>query len=375
MGALRTAWNQSAVLIVPAGLVALVAVLCGLFADGATQSIVRSALIELILVVGLYIYSGNSGIMSFGQTSFMAIGAYASALLTVPVMQKQFLWPDFPEAGSFLLQVQVHPVLAALAAGVFAAVIAVVVGFPLMKMSGFQASIATLALLIVINVIIANWKAVTHGTSTIIGVPPVATLWNTLAVAEAAIVIAYLYQISGRGLKLRAVREDPHAAAAIGISIVLERVAAFGLSAFVVAIAGALYAYTNPFSSDSFYLTLTFYSIAVLVIGGQFSLWGAVLGTTIVSTFTELTRHAEMGMHIGPLEIVMPVGTTEVGLGIAMLLVLVIRPAGIAGGQEASWPWLLLARRRARRLADAAASTGDLTTTRVSPPDGRPGAG
>jgi len=351
MSGLAHAARQSGVLLVPAGLVAGIAIACGLLADPASQSIVRSALIELVLVVGLYIYSGNSGIISFGQTSFMAIGAYTTALLTIPVMQKHFLWPDFPKLGGFILAVQLHPVLAALIAGFLAALIAVVVGFPLMKMAGFQASIATLALLIIFNVVIANWKSVTHGTSTVIGVPPVVTLWNALAVAEVAIAGAWLYQISGRGLRLRAVREDVHAAAAIGISIVGERIVAFGLSAFVVAIAGALYALTNPFSADTFYLTLTFNSIAILVIGGQASLWGAVLGTTMVALFTDITRRAETGIDFGTWALAAPVGTTEVGLGIAMLIVLIVRPRGLTGGYEAAWPWLALKRRRAGQAA------------------------
>jgi branched-chain amino acid transport system permease protein len=338
-----------AALIMPALLVALIVIPSGLWADAATKSIVRSALIQLTVVLGLYIYSGNSGIMSFGQTSFMAIGAYVVALLAIPVMQKRFLWPDFPEAGHFILAMQLHPVAATLVAGVFAAIVAAVVGFPLMKMSGFAASIATLALLIVFNVIIANWKAVTHGTSTVIGVPPLATLWSTFAVAEAAIVIAFLYQISGRGLRLRATREDSRAAEAIGINAALERNIAFALSAFVMAVAGALYAFTNPFSVDTFYLTLTFISIAMLVIGGQRRLWGAGGRTVVVSVFVHPARRAEGGFDIGALSLAAPVGTTEVGLGIVMLLVLIARPNGLVGGREATWPWLAFAAWRERR--------------------------
>jgi branched-chain amino acid transport system permease protein len=342
-----------AALIIPALLIALIVVPSGLWADAATKSIVRSALIQLVVVVGLYIYSGNSGIMSFGQTSFMAIGAYVVALLTIPVMQKRFLWPDFPEAGHFILATQLHPVAATVVAGLFAAIIAAIVGFPLMKMSGFAASIATLALLIIFNVVIANWKAVTHGSSTVIGVPPVATLWSTFAVAEAAILVAFLYQISGRGLRLRATREDSHAAEAIGIDAVLERSIAFALSAFVMAVAGALYAFTNPFSVDTFYLTLTFISIAMLVIGGQRSLWGAVVGTVVVSVFVDLARRAESGFDIGGWSVAAPVGTTEVGLGIVMLVVLIARPSGLVGGREATWPWVVLAGWRAQRSASA----------------------
>ena len=223
-----------------------------------------------------------------------------------------------------------------------------------MRMSGFQASIATLALLIVVNVVISNWESVTHGTSTLIGVPPVATLWNLLAVAEGAIVVAFLYQRSWRGLRLRAVREDPYAAAALGINAMWERLGAFALSAFVVGIAGAMYAYTNPFSADAFYLTLTFYTIAVLVIGGQASLWGAALGATIVSTFVEVMRVTETGVHLGSWKLTTPVGTTEVSLGVAMLIVLLALPAGITRGREAVWPWVAVTNWRSVRRARAA---------------------
>ena len=344
MGVVSRMWRDSATLLVPAGLVAFVAAYCGLFSSAATQLIVTSALIKLVIVVGLFIFSGNSGIMSFGHLSFMAIGAYVCALLTIPILQKQFLFEDFPSAGSFILDLQINPVVAALVAGLLAAVFAGLVGIPLMRMSGFQASIATLALLIVVNVVISNWESVTHGTSTLIGVPAVATLWNTLAVAEGAIVVAYLYLRSGRGLRLRAAREDPYAASSLGISVVLERLVGFALSAFVVGVAGAMYAFSNPFSADTFYLTLTFYTIAVLVIGGQASLWGAVLGATLVSTFTEIMRVTETGMHVGGVRVTTPVGTTEVGLGLAMLIVLLVRPAGITGGREAVWPWIAVRR-------------------------------
>jgi branched-chain amino acid transport system permease protein len=322
----------------------------GIFADYSTQYTVTGVLINLILVVGLYIFAGNSGIMSFGHPSFMAIGAYACALMTIPPLHKRFLFPDFPTNALFILHLDVNPVVAALAAGLLAAVFAMIVGYPLMRLSGMPAGISTLALLVFVNVVISNWDSVTHGTSTIVGVPQMSTLWSTLLVAEGVIVLAFLYQTSGRGLRLRAIREDQYAASALGMSVVFERWVGFVLSAFVLGLGGAMYAYFIPFQSSDFYLTLTFYVIAVLVIGGRSSLWGAVLGTTLVALFTETMRHVEQGVLIGSIQVQTPIGTTDVGLGLAMLLVLLLRPDGLTGGHEAVWPWDLWARRRTGRV-------------------------
>jgi hypothetical protein len=86
----------------PAALVAGIVVLCGLFADAGTQSVVRSALIQLILVVGLYIYSGIPGSCRRAD-KLHGDRRLCECAPDRPVMQKHFLWPDFPSAGQFVL--------------------------------------------------------------------------------------------------------------------------------------------------------------------------------------------------------------------------------------------------------------------------------
>jgi branched-chain amino acid transport system permease protein len=322
----------------PCVLLFVVVLLVAELGSQGTQNTTVSALISVIVVVGMYVFVGNSGIVSFGHIGFMAIGAYATALVTIPKQSKAFLFPEFPQHARFIMRLELGPVEGAVLAALFTLVFAMIIGFPLMRLAAFQSGMATLALLIVISVVISNWEAVTHGTSTIIGVPPHATVWSALVVALLTIAGAYLYQISGRGLRLRAAREDEYAASAAGINIVLERWIAFGISGFFVALGGAMYAFYLPFASATFYLPLTFLTVAMLIIGGRNSLWGAVVGVVLVSTVSEVLRRYEAGASLGPVQVTLPSGSTEVVLALVMLTVLLLRPDGLTGGVEVTWP-------------------------------------
>src|SRR5581483_4404455 len=184
---------------------------------------------------------------------------------------------------------------------------------------------ATLSLLIIFFVVISSWEAVTGGTNTMIGVPTHATVRVMLVVTLLTVLIAYLYQVSGPGLRLRASREDEFAAKALGINVVLERWIAFSLSAFLVGGAGAMYAYFIPFSTSTFYLPLTFLTVAMLIIGGRNSLWGAVSGSVLISFLAEIFRRLESGTDVAGVHIDIPLGSTEVLIALTMLLVLILR--------------------------------------------------
>jgi branched-chain amino acid transport system permease protein len=317
----------------------------------STQNTAVAALINVMIVVGMYVFVGNSGIVSFGHVGFVAVGAYACALLTIPVIQKEFLFPNFPHVARFVVHNQLGAITGGLAAAGFTALVAAVIGFPLMRLAVFQAGMATLSLLIIITVVIAGWSSVTGGTNTMIGVPPHATVRTALVVVLLMVVIAYLYQISGPGLRLRAAREDHFAASAIGINVVLERWLAFSLSAFLVGGAGAMYAFYIPFGSSAFYLPLTFFTVAMLIIGGRNSLWGAVTGSVLISVLAEIFRRLEAGSDVAGIHAKIPNGSTEVLVALTMLLVLILRPDGLTGGKEVRVPRRLLERAERRRAA------------------------
>jgi branched-chain amino acid transport system permease protein len=319
-------------------LIALVACVTYLGALGSEslQRTVLQMLVNLVLVVGLYIFVGNSGIFSFGQLTFMAVGAYTYALLTIPPDSKQLLLPGLP---SWLADLHLSRLVATVIAACVAGVLALVLAVPIMRLTGITASLATFAILIIANVVVSNWRDVTGGTSGMTGVPLTLGREEALAWAAGAVVVAYVFQRSLVGFKLRASREDDVAARSIGIGVVNERRAAFVLSALVTGVGGALFAqFVGSFSPEAFYFNLTFLTIAMLVVGGIRSLAGAVLGTLLISATAEFLHEIEGGFALGPIDLGPRPGLREVGLALIMLLVLVLWPNGLTGGRELRFP-------------------------------------
>ena len=175
----------------------------------SNQRYLNRALIELLVVIGLYIFVGNSGVLSFGHISFMAIGAYVTAWLVIPPETKKLLLPGLP---SFLTAAHWPSELGILVGGVVAAAFALVVGVPLMRLSGISASIATFALLAIVNAVTSNWTAMTGGQASLYGLPVYRGAFVALAWVVAAILGAALYQASGSGFRLQGSREDEVAA-------------------------------------------------------------------------------------------------------------------------------------------------------------------
>jgi branched-chain amino acid transport system permease protein len=85
---------------------------------------------------------------------------------------------------------------------------------------------------------------------------------------------------------------------------------------------------------DPFYLDLSFIKIAMLVVGGMFSLTGAVTGVVVVTAIVELLRLLERGVPAGGTSFALPQGSQEIGLGIVMALILIFRPTGLSKGRE-----------------------------------------
>jgi branched-chain amino acid transport system permease protein len=301
------------------------------------QRIVADAFVKVVMVVGLYIFVGNSGILSFGHASFMTIAAYLSAWLTMLPRQKQMI---LPELWPFLTQIQVSFVPAALLGATAAAVFALIIGFPLMRLSGLAASIGTFAVLAIIHTVYGNWDSMTYGQGALIGLPIYADVWVTMVWVLITMAAAFLYQQSRFGAALRASREDEVAARALGINVFSQRWIAFVLSAFFVAIGGVLKGhYLGTLWIADFYLEITFLTIAMLVVGGRASMAGAVLGPLIICALLEFLRLVEVGVTIGTFRLAVPPGLRETGVALLMLIILLFRPKGLTGGREVPWPW------------------------------------
>jgi branched-chain amino acid transport system permease protein len=331
--------RESAVRLAPLILLAMLVILvasAAAFAPIVLQRRVTQALIMLVGVVGLYVFAGNSGVFSFGNVGFMAIAAYVSALLTMAPGQKSVFLPDLPK----LLAEQHWPApMGVLAGGAAAAAVGVLAGFPLMRLSGISASIATFSILVVVYVGLGNWTSVTGGQNSLMGLPNYVGLWTATIWVVVVIAIAFAYQESRGGLLLRASREDEAAAKAAGVDIVRHRWIAFTLSAFLSGVSGALFAhFLGTVRVETYYLDLTFLLIAMLVIGGAGSLTGAVAGTLAISLLTEALREAEAGFSIGGIRVAAPAGLGDSALALLMLIIILYRPKGIAGGREIGFP-------------------------------------
>ncbi|MCB1445615.1 MAG: branched-chain amino acid ABC transporter permease [Rhizobiaceae bacterium] len=332
-GALRDIVRRSATLLILVALV-LAIVLLAQLGDIVMQRRVIYGLVNLVAVVGLYIFMGNSGVLNFSNVAFMAIGAYTSALLTMPPMMKNTFLPDLPV---WLAAAQVPSLAGAFAAGAVAGLVALVVGWPIMRLSGIGAAIATMSLLIICYIVLGNWNSLTGGQQSLMGLPAYVGLWTSGIWAMVAIFIAYVYQETRWAIALRASREDEVAARASGVRIVRQRLVAFVLSAVVSGIAGALYGhFLGTLRVETFYLDPTFLFISMLVVGGMRSLTGAVVGTIGISLLTEILRLLEVGVALPGTDMTLSTapGLGDVALAAVMLLIILFRPQGITGGRE-----------------------------------------
>ncbi|HET9323985.1 MAG TPA: branched-chain amino acid ABC transporter permease [Gaiellaceae bacterium] len=290
-----------------------------------------NALVSVAIVVAIYVFIGNSGVLSFGQISFVAVGAFVAGIMTIPLESKTGVLPQlFPVLRDHTVGNLVSLLLAAGAGGLFA----FAVGLPLMRLSGLAAGIATFAVLEVTHNILREWTKIGPGATTLSLVPETTDALQATLGALVVIGLAFLYQRSRLGRRLRASREDPAAARGVGVNVHRERLWAFTASGALAGFAGGLLVHLlGSITTEQVYLELTFVTLAMLVIGGLTSLWGAVVGALVVSGLDSFLTEAEQGVHVG-FSIDLPQGTRLIFLGAIMAVVVIVRPSGLTGGRE-----------------------------------------
>ena len=153
----RKSWLTLGLLLLPVALLVLGAEHSGV---RVFERIAINLCISLVLAVGLQVFMGNSGILSFAHIGFMGVGAYASALLSIPAQMKGMALPDLYPA---IADLQLSPYLAIAIGGLAAAAVAAVASYPLMRLSDAAAVITSFALLVVLHTIMLHWSEVTNG--------------------------------------------------------------------------------------------------------------------------------------------------------------------------------------------------------------------
>jgi branched-chain amino acid transport system permease protein len=348
-------------LVAPILLIIVVA-LIGSATSAATQQYFITALVSVAMVIGLYVFIGNSGVISFGQISFVAIGAYAAGELTIPTQPKHFVLPGL---WSFLQNHSVGNVPSlAIAAGI-GALYALVIGLPLMRLSGLSAGIATFAVLEITYNVLTFWPKIAPESGQTLSLVPTSTGLSQAAVgAIIAAAVAFGYQSTRRGRLLRASREDQSAAVGIGVNIHRERWVAFTLSGAICGLAGGLLVHQiGAITPSQVYLELTFLTLAMLVVGGVGSLWGATVGAVLISLLDSYLNQAENGLHLGLFKLTLPAGAADGILGLLMVVMLIVRPRGLTAGREWDLGIPSVLRRRLGPAPAIANGAGAPTTT------------
>ena len=315
-----------------AALIIAIGVLTAFFASNYQLRLVYSTFVNLIVVLGLQVFMGNSRLTNLSHSAFMGIGAYAAAICVTPVAMKQIALPDAPWGlNAFALD----PLTSAIVALIITGSISFLVGLLIVRMTGTGATIATLAILVIVHSIFLYRTDIFKGNQAFFGIPQVFSLTSIVILAVVVIFIVRGFRESPWGVMLRASADDETGAASMGVNVPRLRLIAWVLSGLILASAGIAYAYfLGTISARPFYFNHVFLTLAMLIFGGMRTVTGAVLGTFAISFGLEVVRWLETGPVVVGIDLPEVLGLSGVMLGLVIVLTMALRPVGVMGDRE-----------------------------------------
>jgi branched-chain amino acid transport system permease protein len=249
--------------------------------------------VNIVLAWSVYVIL-LAGSLSFANGGFMAIGAYASGVLTV--------------------KLGIPLIAAALIAGLIAGAVGVLVGFPALRTRGIYLMLVTVGITVSVKAIIESIDYVggIQGFGGMVGTTP----WHVIALVVLAGCALWLLSKSPLQRILDAVREDEVSAASLGINTVYVKLVCFGVGAFLAAIAGSLYAHhLIHVTPDQFGIVPSVFIVLYAVLGGTNNMWGPPIGAAIMTLIPEVVRSLE--------------SWRPTAFGMIILVLLLIRPDGL----------------------------------------------
>lgn len=314
---------------------------------GAAERLVTFALIDAVLVLGIKVYVGNTGILSFGHIGFGAIAGYTFAVFAISPAEKAKRISDAPFG---LADVSVSTWWAVLIAIGVTLVVALVVGVGLAR-SGAEsgavsATVITLALLFVTHEVARNWPDLTGGDRAGLSFRIGGTLDTRAPVylaLFAAILVARLYGQSRGGRLAVAAREDNLAARSMGVNPLVQQMVALLISVAVVSVGASLRVYENgSILPQDMFFDLTLVTLVMLIVGGRRSVTGALVGVAVITAGRELARRLGqdgfevfgVGLDEAPLDWIFRENLKTVFLGVSMLGFMIWRPSGLLDDWE-----------------------------------------
>lgn len=302
-------------------------------------SIIEKSLVYAVVALSMNIVTGFTGLFSLGQAGFMALGAYTTAILTIPVASR----PNVYYMNGILpaLENAVVPIPVALILGGFvAALFAALIGIPVLKLKSDYLAIATLGFSEIIRAVIASpmMDKITNGSYGLKSIPGFKSSVECFAFSLICIVLMILIINSSTGRDFKAIREDEIAARSVGINIFKTKELSFVVSSFFTGVGGGLLAmFMRSIDSKTFQITLTYDILLIVVLGGIGSITGSIVGAFFVTAGKEILRFFDEPLVVAGTEIpLFKPGFRMVIFSILLMVVVLFFRKGLLGGKELS---------------------------------------
>lgn len=302
-------------------------------------SIIEKSLIYAVVALSMNIVTGFTGLFSLGQAGFMAIGAYVTAILTIPAASKPNVY-YMNGILPFLEKANLPIPVALLLGGLCAALFAAIIGFPVLRLKSDYLAIATLGFSEIVRAVIASpmMDRITNGSYGLKSIPGFSSSLECFLFSLVCIILMILIINSSTGRDFKAIREDEIAARSVGINLSKTKQLSFITSSFFTGIGGGLLAmYMRSIDSKTFSITLTYDILLIVVLGGIGSITGSIVGSFFVTVGKELLRFFDEPFAIGGVNIpLFKPGFRMVVFSILLMVVVLFFRKGLIGGKELS---------------------------------------
>lgn len=276
------------------------------------QSLLDHILVNMLLAASQYVVL-RAGVFSLGSAGFAALGAYCTALLTTKLGWNPWL-----------------SVVAGMMLGTF---VSALLALPLSRLRGVFQAVATLAFVQIVLSVTQNWVALTNGPMGVNSIPHAAGTASLLAIVVAVVVFLVMMGRYSFGRALDVIREDETVAVSLGISVPYYHRIAFVLSGALAGLSGGLHAISSySITPQDYGFGLLVAALAMVVLGGRTTVWGALVGALVLTSLPEIFR--------------VFADYRAVVQGTLLMLVIIYLPRGLADSVIAS-----LKDRRLRRTA------------------------
>lgn len=306
--------------------------------DNYVRRVLNLAAIYTIVSVSMNLVNGFTGLFSLGQAGFMAIGAYTVAILTVPIEKREAIF-YVVQQNPILAQIELPFVVALLLGGILAALVAILIGMPVLRLKSDYLAIATLGFSEIIRIVFTNAKTITNGALGIKNIPQMPTMWVFFGVMIISVILIKLLINSSYGRAFKAIREDDIAAEAMGINLFKHKVLSFAIGAFFAGIGGGLLAsLLGTVDPKQFYFTVTYNFLLIIVLGGMGSISGTVIASFIVTVGLELLRFFDDPLTLFGVTIpIFRAGFRMVIFSALLMILVLFFRNGLLGQKELSW--------------------------------------